>query len=105
MKKIVENKPTEEITITDLLNNTYMLNKLLFAYKSKGNSGWCFLAKLTESSAVIQRWGFVAMNYTDTYPRFCESSLQASLKLAVKSREVFVFNGVDELSYIIINHK
>lgn len=97
MKRVVENKPIEEISVNDLLNGSkYFDTKILFAYKSEGKSGYCFLTKLESG-----RYGFVAMNYTNTNPRFVAPSMQESLKLAVKCRDVYAFNGVEELAYQI----
>jgi hypothetical protein len=102
MKKIIENKPTEEITVSDVCAEKYMNSKILFAYKSEGNSGWCFLAKLTQSG-VTTKYGFVAMNYTNTHPRFVAGTMAESIKMAIKCRDVYAFNGVEELAYAITN--
>ncbi len=101
MKKIVESKPADEVTVEEICNkDNYLLRKILFAYKSEGKSGWCFLTKIE-----CGKYGFVAMNYTDTNPRFVGKSMQEAIQLAVKCREVFAFNGVEELVYTITNNK
>jgi hypothetical protein len=45
------------------------------------------------------------MNYTDTTPRFVASSMRESLASAIASREVYAFNGVEELAWAITNKK
>jgi hypothetical protein len=102
MKKVILQSSPAEITVEEASHNCFSGgtdNPVLFAYKSEGKSGWCFLTKIA-----LGRYGFVAMNYTDTNPRFVAGSMQAALASAVRSRTVYAFNGVKELVTAIINN-
>ena len=106
MKKVILKESPTEITVEEASHLLHMggggtTKPILFAYKSEGKSGWCFLAKLTNCSPY--KYGFIAMNYTDTTPRFVGDTMKQALTSAVKDRKVFAFDGVNELAYAILD--
>jgi hypothetical protein len=98
MKKIVHVTVPTEIGLAE--PGLYKMGKL-YAYKSEGNSGWCFLAKITPESCTTL-YGFLAMNYTDTHPRFVSNSIRESLTLCLRKRQPFVFENVFEFAEHIL---
>jgi len=99
MKRLVKDTLPSEISIHD---PELWKKPRLFAYESRGVSGWCFLAKLT-GEGEENLWGFVAMNYTNTHPRYVSESMMDALKRAMAQREVIVFDNVKELAEKILN--
>jgi hypothetical protein len=95
MKKLIIINNPKVITLDDALNSG---TRKLYAYESKGKSGWCFLTKITEQIHSKTRYGFVAMNYTDTHPRFVADTIRESITLASHGRDVYVFDDIIELA-------
>ena len=101
MKKIVHVTIPTDISLAD---PALYKQGQLYAYKSDGKSGWCFLAKIT-SEEVTTRYGFIAMNYTDTHPRFVSTTIRESLLLCLRSRQPYVFANVQEFAEWILKEK
>ena len=97
MKKIVTN-------VTPEVNMNSLTGKELIAYKCKnslpGTYSVAVLSKLTPHS-----YGFIALDYSTSNPRYESSSWQASVKLAGENRQLYAFNDLQDLAKAIVEKK
>ena len=96
-KIIIKPVAAKEIKLNDLQGNE------IVAYRSQNSPNYCVLAKLTQKDFGQQKYGFVALNCSDTPPRFVGNTWYEAITIAGKNRDVMVFTSMDEMLTAMLN--
>jgi hypothetical protein len=97
MQKIIVTQTATEIKLDNLQGNE------IVAYRSQNSVNYCILARLTKKDDGQQKYGFVAMNCSDSSPRFVEKTWFDAIRLASKTRSVVTFANMNELLTAMLN--
>jgi len=98
MQKIIVTQTATEIKLDSLQGNE------IVAYRSQNSENYCILARLTKKEdGHNQKFGFVAMNCSNSSPRFAEKTWYDSIRLASKTRSIVTFANMTELLTAMLN--
>ncbi len=90
MKKIVTKlTPVPEIELNRLQGTEVV------AYRCPDSTSVCILTKVSRN--MKSEWGFVNLNYPTAKPTFVDSDFFKCIGNIRNSRQVYVFNGQDDL--------
>ena len=96
-KVIIKPVAAKEIKLNDLQGNE------IVAYRSQNSPNYCILAKLTQKDFGQQKYGFVALNCSNSSPRYVGDTWYDAIATAGKSREIMVFASMDEMLTAMLN--